>query len=125
MLKFAFTTGVWMDPKAAFRLRSGTLKGAVIPGGDPHPGEDLADWLQEAAKRPWVSGPLSVNPAILPAAGPTVDQEPRLRRHRRNGRELVALAVLTIAYLQFYYLDVIVQIGNLQRIVVFVPLTAA
>ena len=92
---------------------------------DPHAGEDLADWLQEVAKRPWVSGPLSINPSGLPGAGPTAVQAPRLRGHIQNGRDLVAFALLTIAYLQYYYLDVMVQIGKLDKVVVFISSTAA
>ena len=113
-----------MDQKASFRLRSATRKSAAMPDIDPHPGEDLADWLQEVAKRPWVSGPLSINP-VRPEAGSTAGQAPRPRRHLQKGRDLVALAVLTIAYLQYYYLDVRVQIGSLPNVVVFVPLAAA
>jgi hypothetical protein len=37
----------------------------------------------------------------------------------------VALAALTIGYLQYYYLDVMVQIGSLNTVVIFVPLTTA
>lgn len=114
-----------MDQKAAFQLRSAARKSAAMPDVDPHRGEDLADWLQEVAKRPRVSGPPSINPAVLPEAGPKAGREPRLRHHLQKGRDMVALAVLTIGYLQYYYLDVMVQIGSLPKVVVFVPLTAA
>ena len=114
-----------MDQKATFRLRSATRKSAAMPDTNAHSGEDLAVWLQEVAKRPWVGGPLSVNPAVLPGAGPKAGQEPRLRGHTQKGRDLVALAVLTIGFLQYYYLDVMVQIGSLPKVVVFVSLAAA
>lgn len=96
-----------------------------MQANDPHPGEDLADWLQESAKRPWVGGPPSINPAVVPGAGPQAGLKPGLRRHLQKGRDLVALAVLTMAYMQYYYLDVMVQIGSLSKVVVFVPLAAA
>ena len=114
-----------MDQRAALRLRSAAQKSVPMSDSDPRAGEDLAEWLQEVAKRPWVSGPLSINPTGLPVAGPTAVQAPRLRGHLQNGRGLVALCVLTIAYLQYYYLDVLVQIGKLDKVVVFVSLTAA
>jgi hypothetical protein len=114
-----------MSKKTTFQLRSAARKSGAMPDIDPYPGGDLTDWLQEVAKRPWVSGPPSINPAVLPEAGPKAIQEPRLRRHLRKGRDLVALSVLTITYLQYYYLDVMVQIGSLPKLVVFVPLAAA
>jgi len=114
-----------MDQKAAFQLRSGARKSAPIPDANAHSSENLADWLQEVAARPWVGGPVSINPAILPGAGPQTGLEPRRRRHFQIGRNVVALAGLTIGYLQYYYLDVMVQIGSLHQVVIFVPLTTA
>ena len=114
-----------MDQMATFQLRCAARKTAAMPDTNVHSGEDLADWLQEAAKRPWVGAPLPINHAVLPGAGPEARRESRLRRHLQQGRELVALAVLTLGFLQYYYLDVMVQIGYLHKVVVFVPLTAA
>ncbi len=56
---------------------------------------------------------------------PKAGQVPLRRRHPQNARELVSLVVLTIGYLQYYYLDVMVQIGSLQKVVFFVPLASA
>ena len=125
MLNFVRTAGVPMDRKAAFQLRSGVPDSAVVPDTGAHSSENLADWLQEVAARPWVGGPVSIPPAIVPEAGPQTDPEPRLRRSFQNGRDLIGMAALTIGYLQYYYLDVMVQIGNLHTVVIFVPLTAA
>lgn len=95
---------------------------SAAPDANAHSREDLAVWLQEAAKRPWFDGPISVNPVVLSGAGLKARQERRPHRHAQNGRDLVALAVLSIGFLQYYYLDVMVQIGNLSTVVVFVPL---
>lgn len=114
-----------MDHKAASRFRSGARESSAMPDTGAHSGENLADWLQEVARRPWVDGPMSVNPAILPGTSPQAGPEPRRRRHLPHGRDVVALAALTLGFLQYYYLDVMVQIGSLQKVVIFVPLTAA
>ena len=112
-----------MNQKAAVQLRSGSRKSAPMPDASTPAGENLAAWLQESAKRPWAAGAASVSPELAEAraeAGPAPG-----RRYLQNVRELVAMAALTIGYLQYYYLDVMVQIGNLQRVVVFVPVAAA
>ena len=118
-----------MEQKAAFQLRSGARERATTPDTSAHSSENLSDWLQEVAARPWGDGPLSINPALVPEhvpeTGPKASLAPRRRRQLQHGRDLVALAVLTIGYLQYYYLDVMVQIGNLHQVVVFVPLAAA
>ena len=114
-----------MDRKAAFQLRSGGREHTTTPDTSAHSSENLADWLQEVAARPWGNAPLSINPALVPETARPATLAPRRRRHLQHGRDLVALAALTIGYLQYYYLDVMVQIGNLHQVVVFVPLTAA
>jgi len=43
-------------------------------------------------------------------------------RPLQHGRELVALAVLTLGFMQYYYFDTMVQIGGLPKVIVFVPL---
>ena len=113
-----------MDRKATFRLRSAAGKGASLPDTAAHKGEDLSHWLQEAGKRPWVNGPLSLTP-LLPATGHKMRRAPQARRHLQHGRDLVGLAILTIGFLQYYYLDVMVPIDSLQKVVVFVPVTVA
>ena len=114
-----------MNQKATFVLRSGSRKSAPVPDANAHPVENLADWLQEAARRPWVAEPVSINPAGPAEAGPIADPMPVKHRYLQNARELTSLAVLTIGYLQYYCLDVMVQIGNLQKVVFFVPLAIA
>lgn len=113
-----------MAQESMLRLRAAARKSAAAQDIDARPGDDLADWLQEAAKRPWVSGPASINPGVLTEARPKAAPEPGPRRLIQKGWDLVALAALTIAYLQYYYLDVNVQIASLPQVIVFVPLTA-
>jgi hypothetical protein len=112
-----------MNQKAAIQLRSGSRKSAPMPDASSPAGENLAEWLQESAKRPWTAGAASVSPEV-DVAGSEAGQALQ-RPYLQNVRELVALTALTIGYLQYYYLDVMVQIGNLHRVVVFVPVAAA
>jgi hypothetical protein len=95
-----------------------------MPGPVPQSSEDISDWLQEVAKRPWVNGPHSVNPSPIPEGGLEIDRESRLRRRLQRRRDLVGLAVLTISYLQYFYFDVMVQIASIPKVIVFVPLVA-
>lgn len=105
-----------------FVLRSAPGKGPAPSGAETPAGEDLSDWLQEAAKRSSVSGPPTINRAAPAMAGPEAVRESRLRRDHLRGREFAGFSALTIAFLQYYYLDVMVQIGNLPKVVVFVPM---
>ena len=105
--------------------RSTAGNNSATPGAERPSGEDLSDWLQEVAKRPWVSGPPTINAAVLAEDSPGAARESWLRRYHLKGRDLAGLSVLTMAYLQYYYLDVMVQIGSLPKVVVFVSSAAA
>jgi hypothetical protein len=107
---------VWRN----LQSRSAGRKSTPAPASDPAFGEDLSGWLKEVAKRPWIDGPHTVNPAVVPKVNSGAKVGPQLRRHLHKGRELIALAVLTISYLQYYYLDVMVQVGSLPKVIVFV-----
>ena len=125
MINFVRTMGVAMVQSAKFKLRSTACKSSATPDAERHSGEELSDWLQEVAKRPWVSGPPTINAAVLAEASPEAARESWLRRYHLKGRDLAGLSVLTMAYLQYYYLDVMVQIGSLPKVVVFVSSAAA
>ena len=111
-----------MVQSAEFKLRSTASKSSAIPDAERRPGEELSDWLQEVAKRPWVSGPTTIAPAVVAEVSPEAANESWLRRYHLRGRDLAGLSVLTMAYLQYYYLDVMVQIGSLPKVVIFVPM---
>ena len=111
-----------MVQSTKFELRPTASKSSAIPDADRRPSEELSDWLQEVAKRPWVSGPPTVPPAVLAQASPQAASESWLLRYNLRGRDLAGLSVLTMAYLQYYYLDVMVQISSLPKVVVFVPM---
>ena len=113
-----------MNQKSTFQLRSGSRKIAPMPESNARSGENLSDWLQEAARRPLAVVQESIFQASA-EGGPHTRQATLRRRHPQSARDIVALAALTIGFLQYYYLDVMVQIGNLQRIVVFVPIPTA
>lgn len=103
-----------------FELRSAPCKGSASSGAERPPGEDLSAWLQEVAKRPRVSGPPTTNRTVLAVASPEAVRESWLRRYHLRGREFAGFSALTLAFLQYYYLDVMVQIGNLPKVLVFV-----
>ena len=111
-----------MVESAKFKLRSTASKISAIPDTERRPGEELSDWLQEVAKRPWVSGPAMIAPAVVAEVSPETACESWWRRHHLRGRDIAGLSVLTMAYLQYYYLDVMVQIGTLPKVVIFVPI---
>ncbi len=46
-------------------------------------------------------------------------------RRAQNGRDLLGLALLTVGWLQYYFLDAMVQIHSLPKIIVFVPVGVA
>ena len=102
-----------------------TAQKSVVPEANAPSSEDLALWLQEAAKRPWFDKRPSVRPSTLSTAVLKTRQAKRARRTAESGRNLLAFAALSMGFLQYYYLDVMVQIGNLTSVVVFVPLAVA
>ena len=91
-----------------------------MPEADAQPSDDMADWLQEVAKRPWASE----RPLLDPA--PRAERDPVWRRilqtgHRlQHGRELIGFAALVAGYLQYYYVDVMLQISCLPPCIAFV-----
>jgi hypothetical protein len=109
-----------MNRKATFQAQPAGR--AMAPAREPGPqiGEDLSDWLKEAASRPWVESSPSVIPAVIPESGSNAAAGLRLHRLHGNRRDLIALVALTIAYLQYYYLDVMVQVASLPKVIVFV-----
>jgi hypothetical protein len=74
---------------------------------------DAARWLQEAGRRS-----RRVQPPV-----PEVEPAPRLNNETRPARwarkKLLLSAALALAYLQYYFLDVMVQINALPAIIVF------
>jgi hypothetical protein len=83
-------------------------------------GRDLAEWLQETARRDAV---LRAHPVRPPATPGTVAARNRtfaaeiLYRHR----QLIALASVTAAYLQYYFIGVMTEIYSLSGPVIFLP----
>lgn len=75
-------------------------------------GNDLAAWLQEAARRD----------ARRDAAPP---KPPGVRGPRRRAptahKRVAAIGGLSLAYLQYYFVGVMTEIYSLSSLVVFVP----
>ena len=81
---------------------------------DPY--ESTARWLEEAARR---------RPAVAPAqselAAPTPAKPRRERTVLGIAREVYMLAVLAAAYLNYYFMQVMLEIDSLPGLVVFYP----
>jgi hypothetical protein len=76
----------------------------------------MAHWLQEAGRR--------VRGAPLPE--PLQEPRPAAQVEKRVGaRHVVLFGMLAGSFLQYYMLDVMLQINSLPAMVVFVPLAAA
>ena len=81
---------------------------------DPY--RDLAQWLQEVARRPYTE-PVSRTPPELRFA-----RAEELAEHARwlRGRQGLSFALLAAAYLQYHMLDVMLQIAAMHPVVTFV-----
>lgn len=75
---------------------------------DPH--ESSARWMQELARRR-SRGPRPSFHAL----------NANEKKKQGSGRTIVAFGGLALAFLQFYFLDVLVQIQHLPSLVLFVP----
>jgi len=84
---------------------------------DEDPYRDLAQWLQEAARRKYAE-PVSRR---LPDPDELRRQAALAARERwRAVRQGMSFAVLAAAYLQYHLLDVMLQIETMPSVVVFV-----
>lgn len=83
---------------------------------DPY--ESTARWLEEAARRP--SAGLAARPG--PAVTPPPAKPQRERTLLGVSREIYMFAVLAAAYLNYYFMQVMVEIDSLPRLVLFYPL---
>ena len=82
-----------------------------------NPGNDLADWLQEAARRDGVRSlprTYAVNSSSPPQAGRA---EPR---GQHTWRPVAGFAGLTVAYLQYYFLSLMAEMYSMSTVIVFV-----
>ena len=84
--------------------------------GDPH--EDVARWLEELGRRRGTAASLRDAPSNFHPA----------RSHAKawsaGGRKIALLGVLSLSFLQYYYLGVLAEIYALPALVVFAPLQA-
>jgi hypothetical protein len=84
---------------------------------DPY--ESTARWLEESARRRAASCPARVELAPPPLP-------PAKRRRERTvlgiSREIYMFAVLAAAYLNYYFMQVMIEVGSLPGLVVFYPL---
>jgi len=81
---------------------------------DPY--ESTTRWLQEAAGRQ--SAPQQ---ETAPAVKKHLEKRRRERTFLGVGREIYMFAVLVALYLNYYFMQVIVEIDSLPSIVVFIP----
>jgi hypothetical protein len=73
--------------------------------------DDLIDWLKDVGRRGAPKTPALSNDPV-PPVGP--------RAYPGNGRPLFLGAVAAIAALQYFYVDVFLQIAKLPTLIVFV-----
>jgi hypothetical protein len=72
---------------------------------------DLAQWLQEVARRRYPMYGPSMRPPPAPREPP---------KKWRRARELISFAALSAAYFQYHMLDVMLQIASMKSVTVFV-----
>ena len=81
------------------------------PAKNDYEGRDLALWLQEAGRR---RAPARTAENIIVST--------RVKRALiTNGKRLCLFALVAAAYLQYFYLDVYLQITQLPSLIIFVP----
>ena len=78
--------------------------------------DDLVEWLKEAGRRRAPQAPSRDNE---PAAPP--ERAARSRSSSGRRRPLLLSAFASLAYLQYFYADVALQIATLPALIVFVP----
>ncbi|MDQ5850303.1 MAG: hypothetical protein M3544_15200 [Pseudomonadota bacterium] len=88
----------------------------------PPPNKDLSDWLQEVGKRRFSrqSGHVEVPTPPRQVETPVQPEPPRPAERRPTGKWLAISAVAAVAYLQFFYADVLLQIAKAPAIIFFV-----
>lgn len=74
-------------------------------------GAELAEWLQEAGRR---------RPPARAAENVVLSKRVK-RALITNGKRLCLFALVALAYLQYFYLDVYLQINELPSLIIFVP----
>ena len=82
---------------------------------DPYEGS--AQWLREVGKRPVPPRPAKPRSMEIP--------RPPYARPASRARGLMLSCALSLAFLQYYFLDVMVQIESLPEIVIFVGAPAS
>jgi hypothetical protein len=84
---------------------------------DPY--ESTARWLEELAGRRSAAAPARSGLA----AQPPVPAKPRRERKVLGlSREIYMFAVLVATYLNYYFMQVMIEIGSLPKLVLFYPL---
>lgn len=83
-------------------------------------GRDLADWLQEAGRRDRLRTTSTPDPS---SREPEFRPPPPVTTRSRfvDQRSIFALACVSGAYLQYYFIGVMTEIYSLRGVVVFVP----
>jgi hypothetical protein len=103
-------------------LASGTQERTPVARGvaDALPGEDIANWLQEVAKRPHVGASRPRSPAPREEHGPGDPGGLGTGNRIPHMRGLIAFTAVTGGFMLNYYVDVMLQIANLHAVIVFV-----
>jgi len=75
--------------------------------------ENVATWLQDVARRPWPKAPAGPEIPLTPSA--------KARVLRSELRHTAILTALTLAFLQYYFIDVNLRIVSLHSVTTFAP----
>ena len=81
--------------------------------------EELARWLQESGRRK--TDHTRTRPDAAKATGAEASQPKKPNCYVTRPSLLILLSLAAVSYLQYYYVDVYLQIALLRHVIVFVP----
>jgi hypothetical protein len=83
-------------------------------------GEHMAQWLQEAARRTRHPSSADVEPGTPAAAAQTSSPQSAIPSVLERAKWPLFAALVAIAYLQYFYADVMLQIASLPAMIFFI-----
>jgi hypothetical protein len=91
------------------------------PIREEDPYEGVANWMKELAARKYVhSADRRSDFVITPIAAPFIPAPVR-KKPTLTPKHVLASTMLVVSFLQYYFLDVMVQINSMHSVIVFAP----